>query len=287
MKSLPWRALIFSLLFFCTLFATTSFATTLTDIPYGTAKEQKLDIYLPDKAANSPIIFMVHGGAWRFGDKQNRGLVKSKVARWVSRGWAFVSINYRMLPNTAPDQQAVDVAKALAYVQTHSAKWAADSSKIIVMGHSAGAHLVSLLVTDPSLSDSKTLAPIQGAILLDTAALDVSRLMTQKHARLYDRAFGDNPIYWRKVSAIEHLHNKVKPVLLVCSTQREDSCEQANYFVNKALKLGVKAQQLRIDLSHSKINTSLGDNNLYTDQIEDFIRTLDPYFNAYLQTRAR
>jgi hypothetical protein len=47
-----------------------------------------------------------------------------------------------------------------------------------------------------------------GAPLLDTAALDVSRLMTQKHARLYDRAFGDNPICWRKVSAVEHLHNK-------------------------------------------------------------------------------
>jgi arylformamidase len=79
----------------------------------------------------------------------------------------------------------------------------------------------------------------------------------------------------------------VKSVLLVCSTQREDSCEQANYFVNKALKLGAKAQQLRIDLAHSKINTTVGDNNLYTNQIEDFIRTLDPYFNAYLQPHAR
>lgn len=268
---------------FVILFLTAhSQAEILVDIPYGTAKEQKLDIYLPAKSLNNPVLFMVHGGAWRIGDKQNRSVVKAKVERWVKQGWVFVSINYRMLPNTDPHQQAGDVAKALAYVQAHSTEWSADSSKIIVMGHSAGAHLVSLLLTDTALYDAEAMKQLQGGILLDSAALDVTKIMSGKHSRLYDRAFGKDPVYWRKTSAIEHLHSNVKPMLAVCSTQRDDSCAQAHSFVTKAQTLGVKAQQLGVDLSHAQINSNLGDDSLYTKNIEHFIRSLDPRFSVFL-----
>lgn len=269
-------------LFFVLLVAGAGHAKILEDIPYGEAKPQKLDVYLPENPARSPIMFMVHGGAWRIGDKQNRSVVKAKVARWVNQGWIFVSINYRMLPQADPYQQAVDVANALAFVQSHSKEWGGDPSKIIAIGHSAGAHLVSLVLTDPSLIRSSGAENIQGGILLDSAALDVSRLMNQKHARLYDRAFGEDPNFWRKTSAIEYLNSVVKPLLLVCSTQRDDSCPQASSFVQKAKKIGVKAQQLNIDLSHNQINATLGKDSRYTQDIETFIRNLDTRFSAFL-----
>jgi len=274
-------AILFSCIFGFFL-APHSQANTLTDLPYGEAKEQKLDVYLPAKSLNSPILFMVHGGAWRIGDKQNRSVVKPKVERWVKQGWVFVSINYRMLPKTDPYRQAGDVAKALAYVQAHSAEWGADPGKLVVMGHSAGAHLVSLVLTDAALYDAEAMKQIQGGILLDSAALDITKIMSEKHPRLYDRAFGKDPVYWRKTSAIEHLHSKVKPMLAVCSTQRDNSCAQASAFVRKARTLGVKARQLGVDLSHTQINANLGEDSHYTENIEEFIRSLDPRFKDFL-----
>lgn len=274
-------AILFSC-FFGLFLATHSQANVITDLPYGEAKEQKLDVYLPAKPVNSPVLFMVHGGAWRIGDKQNRSVVKSKVERWVKQGWIFVSINYRMLPKTDPYRQAGDVAKALAYVQAHSAEWGGDPSKLIVMGHSAGAHLVSLVLTDTTLYDAEAMKQLQGGILLDSAALDITKIMSEKHPRLYDRAFGKDPVYWRKTSAIEHLHSDVKPILAVCSTQRDNSCTQASAFVKKARTLGVEARQLGVDLSHTQINSKLGDDSYYTENIEDFIRSLDPHFKDFL-----
>ena len=282
MKNLSLASLIFPLFFLSLCAGTTAHAKTLKDISYGDAKKQKLDVYLPDNTANSPIMFMVHGGAWRIGDKQNHQVVKAKVERWRQRGWVFISINYRMLPKADPYQQARDVAKALEHVQAHASDWHADSSKIIVMGHSAGAHLVSLVMTDPTLTDTRTLTSIQAAILLDSAALDINRLMTQDHPRLYDRAFGNDPNYWRKNSAIQHLHKNVQPILLVCSTRREHSCTQANAFAKKAQELGVNARQIRLDLSHGDINDKLGTDSDYTRQVEDFIRSVDARFSTYL-----
>jgi arylformamidase len=270
------------LLLFSLIVATTAHAKVLENIPYGDANKQKLDVYLPENSANSPIIFMVHGGAWRFGDKHNHKVVKAKVARWVNQGWIFISINYPMLPDSDPYQQAVDVAKALAYVQSHSPEWGGDTSKIIAMGHSAGAHLVSLVLTDPSLISISHGENLQGGILLDSAALDVSRLMSEDHPRLYDRAFGKNPNFWRKASAIEYLNSAVKPLLLVCSTLRSDSCPQAASFKQKAKNIGIEVQQLSVKLSHNQINATLGDDSRYTHDVETFIRNLDPRFSAFL-----
>ncbi|CAA0104686.1 Lipase 2 [Zhongshania aliphaticivorans] len=264
------------------LLATATQAKTMKDIPYGEAKAQKLDVYLPTKAHDSPIMFMVHGGAWRIGDKANSNTVDAKVARWVKRGWTFVSINYRMLPDTPPYQQAEDVAKALAHVKTHSAEWGADNKNIVVIGHSAGAHLLSLLLTDPNLSTPNSLNGVRGGILLDSAALDVHKIMTNKHPRFYNRVFGDDPNYWRKNSAIEHLHQGVKPLLLVCSTQRDDSCPQAETFVQKADQLKVQTTLLKVDLSHRQINASLGTQTTYTENVEHFIRGLAPSLHSVL-----
>lgn len=272
-------AILFSL-----CFANSSFGATLKDLPYGIDKAQALDVYLPDtELTNRPIVFMVHGGAWRIGDKTNHSVIKTKVRRWVKQGWIVVSVNYRLIPAADPYTQAEDVATALAYVQNHSAEWGADASKIILMGHSSGAHLVSLLATDKALGEKFSLKPILGSVWLDSAALDVTEIMQNPHSRFYDKAFGDSAEYWRKVSAIEHLHKDVQPIALICSSQRDDSCPQAQALADKTAQLAVRTKIITVDLSHHQINATLGDNTSYTWQVEDFMRSLDPALNAYLK----
>ena len=121
---------------------------------YGKHAEQNLAAYLPVKPTSAPIILMVHGGAWCIGDKAMTKVTLNKVNRWVTKGFIFVSINYRMIPDGANvSMQAEDVADALAYVQKHAKEWGGDTDKIIVMGHSAGAQLAALVAYDGKYLD--------------------------------------------------------------------------------------------------------------------------------------
>jgi len=246
----------------------------MRNVPYGQAPEQRMDIYLPGKATG-PVIFMVHGGAWRLGDKAAQTVVGNKVAHWVPRGFVFISADYRLLPGTAPLEQARDIARALAAAQDKAASWGADSAKFILMGHSSGAHLVALLAASPAAAAKLGVKPWVGTILLDSAALDVVALMEAKHARLYDQAFGRTPEYWRLASPFHALSQSAAPFLAVCSTRRSDSCAQARRFAEKAAFMNVKASVLEQDLSHRDINQQLGATGGYTDAVDSFMKALD------------
>src|ERR1051325_4602959 len=143
----------------------------LRDVAYGPAKLQTMDVYLPPKPQGAPIILMVHGGAWAFGDKSNPQVYENKVARWVPRGFIFVSIDYPMVPDGTPVQQADDVARAMAAVQKAAPVWGGDPDSLILMGHSAGAHLVSLLNADPGRATRLGVKTWLGTISLDSGAL--------------------------------------------------------------------------------------------------------------------
>jgi acetyl esterase/lipase len=249
----------------------------LRDVPYGGDPSQRMDVYLPAQAAShAPVIVMVHGGGWSRGDKTMASVVQNKVARWVPRGVVLVAVDYRMLPGTRPIEQARDVARALAFAQGRAAGWGADRDRFILMGHSAGAHLVALLAAEPALASDQGALPWLGTVALDSAALDVPAIMRGPHLPLYDAAFGEDPAYWRAASPLQQLAHRGVPLLAVCSTRRRASCPQAREFVARAQALDMRAQVLGEDLSHRQINDELGLPGDYTDRVEAFLAALDP-----------
>ncbi|MDI1301858.1 MAG: alpha/beta hydrolase [bacterium] len=256
----------------------------LRDIAYGSDPKQTMDVYLPPNAKAAPVIFMVHGGAWRLGDKASATVVDHKVARWLPQGFVFISVNYRLLPAAAPLQQAEDVAAALAVAQGKAADWGADRHKFILMGHSAGAHLVALLAAAPAMALQRGASPWLGTVALDSAALDVVQIMENRHMGFYDNAFGKDPDYWRAVSPLQSLHAGAAPVLAVCSSQRDDSCPQAQRFSTRAAALGIRASVLPEGLSHKDINRQLGLPDDYTRTVEAFMATLDAGVRQHLTT---
>src|SRR5688572_12603738 len=159
--------------------------TVVRDVAYGADPKQRFDVYIPGGARNAPVVLMVHGGAWRTGDKRSRGVVGRKVERWSRAGIVVISVNYRMLPGADPVEQARDVARALAAAQARLGEWGGAPGKVVLMGHSSGAHLVALLDARPSLATSLGARPWLGAVILDSAALDVVQTMTLSHLRLY------------------------------------------------------------------------------------------------------
>ena len=250
-------------------------ARLVPDVAYGPDKAQRLDVYVPRQAptnaAPAPVIFFVHGGAWAFGDKSNHPVVEPKVAHWIAQGWVVISANYRMLP-TPVAQQADDVAAAIAFAQSHAGQWGADPARFILMGHSAGAHLVALIAA--GARTATTPQPWRGAVLLDSAALDVPVIMDHRHLGLYDRAFGADAQQWDALSPIAQLARATAPMLAVCSSRRRESCPTADRFAAKANGLGGKARVLREDLSHADINATLGAPSDYTTQVDAFMQSV-------------
>ena len=223
----------------------------LRDLAYGEHERQKIDVYLPDAPENAPVIFMVHGGAWAIGSKTSRHVVGAKAEHWLAQGYIFVSSGYRLIPDAYPLDQAEDLARALAFAQNAAASWGGDPERFVLMGHSAGAHLVALLSADPSYARRASARPWLGTVPLDSAAYDMTVIMEARHFRLYDRAFGEDPEYWRAASPTLVMQSAPPPLLIVCSSRRAISCDQAEAFAARADALGARAEVLPVDLSHS------------------------------------
>ena len=244
------------------------------DIAYGSDAAQRLDLYRPAAAVKAPILMMVHGGGWWRGDKGNAAVVENKLSHWIPKGFVFVSVNYRLVPGADPIGQANDVAKALAFVQAHAAQWGGDPEQVVLMGHSAGAHLVALLAAAPGIAESAGAKAWLGTIALDSAAYDVVEVMERRHFDLYDRAFGSDRELWRAASPALRLARAPAPMLLVCSTRRADACPPAKAFAGKVSALGGRATVLPVDMTHGDINRLLGTGGAYTAAIDAFLSSI-------------
>ncbi|WP_415892789.1 alpha/beta hydrolase [Neptuniibacter sp. PT8_73] len=246
-----------------------------SDVEYGEDPSQSFDVYTHDDFSNAPVIFMVHGGAWSSGDKTSASVVHNKVLRWLPQGFVFISVNYRLVPSVSPLEQAQDLKKAIVVAQDKAHYWGADSSKFILMGHSAGAHLVALVSS--AVSNIQTIGgvPWLGTVILDSAALNLPEIMQREHYRFYDKAFGSEESFWYQTSPFHQLQSDARPLLAACSSRRVDACMQAESYIARAIEEGIRAYVLSRNYSHKSMNSKLGENNSYTKDVELFMSSLD------------
>nr|WP_242478506.1 alpha/beta hydrolase [Rubrivivax gelatinosus] len=243
------------------------------DLAYGRWPAQRLDVYRPAQAQAAPVLVVVHGGAWITGDKQQPQVVGHKLAHWGPKGWILVALNYRRLPWADPREQAADVARALAFVQRECAGWGGDAGRIVVLGHSTGAHLAALVLADTALAADAGCKPPAAAVLVDSAALDVVEVMQGVHLPLHDRAFGDAREGWESASPWHRAATLTAPppVLLVCSSLREDSVRQSERFAARLVERGGRARSLPLALTHAELNERLGQEGEPTEAVDAFL----------------
>ncbi|WP_374370706.1 alpha/beta hydrolase [Dongia sp.] len=247
--------------------------TIRKDVAYGADDDQRMDIYLPANARNAPILLMAHGGGWKRGDKEMGRVVTNKVARWAPKGVIVASVNYRMIPDLPPSGQVEDVARALAKLQEMAPELGGDPANVILMGHSAGGHLVSLLNAAPEIGTAQGAKPWKGAVSLDSGALNVPAIMEKRHFKLYDEAFGTDPAEWNRASPYHRLAGATPPILFVCR-EGKYPCREAGAYSAKAKGFGNSVEILPQDKSHGEINWELGEPGPYTDAVEAFMRKL-------------
>lgn len=208
------------------------------DIAYvdGGGARQSLDLAVPHGAAQAPLVVIVHGGSWRSGDKASAAPIGR---RFLARGFAAAAVNYRLHPEADPAAMASDVAAAVAWLQKNAPARRVDPDRIFLVGHSAGAHLVSLIGTDARYLENAGAEPLAGVIALDTGLYDVgAQIRATSPSSAYGRdlraVFGEDEAFWRRVSPLAQARENIGPMppfLVVASDDRADIDRQAKPFV--------------------------------------------------------
>jgi acetyl esterase/lipase len=227
------------------------------DVRYHPGKaRQTLDVFAPPAAGKGrllPVVVFAHGGTWMAGDKNFYGMYRG-VGRYLARhGVVAVMINYRLSPLVRHPEHARDVARAFAWTRRHIAAYGGDPDRIVLAGHSAGAHLASLVVTDASYLKDPALkltdrdrASLRGAALVSGvyripgaaeframvegivqgllqragaqgSARQMSPLLQAVGARLnpFPWVFGTDPDVRRQASPLSHVRKGLPPFLLL------------------------------------------------------------------------
>lgn len=263
----------------------------VVDVAYGPHARNKLDIFQPKTRIGNepaPVILMVHGGGWCVGDKALDNVVTQKAARWTQKAFMFVSVNYPMIADGFDAYaQGEEIARAIAFMQENARQWGGDPDRIIIMGHSAGAHLVSLVNADAKIRNKMGMRPVLGAVSIDAGAVDVPVQMPKTVAPLklrYKEAFGEKPEEWTRASPYHLVDKTASPWLGICSTTRpDDICSQTQSYVEKSRDLGVMADILPLAKGHAALNNELGRPSNYTAAVEKFMAQLDPAVKKRLQ----
>src|SRR5688572_3565713 len=154
------------------------------DIAYAEPKNERqlLDVYAPATGSNLPVVVWVHGGGWMRGSKNE---VDQKPAAFVEKGFVFVPVNYRFIPNVTMDLIVRDVAKAAGWVHANIARHGGDPGRMFLMGHSAGAQLAALLCTDSRYLKAERVPweSIKGCVPVDGDTYDVPLQVATATAR--------------------------------------------------------------------------------------------------------
>ena len=261
--------------------AGSSVAFSGTLIRYGSDAKQALDYYpVKTKAANTPLVIFIHGGGWSIGDKATG--TGAKADYFTMHGAAFASINYRLVPNVTPADQASDVAAAIANLRKKSAALGFDPDQVILMGHSAGAHLAALVSSDPSYLKAAgvPMSSLRATILLDGAGYDVPRQMANGQNRMksmYRKAFTTNTATQKSLSPYYHAASpNAAKWLILHDAKRPDSGDQSRRLAAALNTSGAQANVIAVpDSNHMEINRTLGiEGSFVTNKVAAFLKQM-------------
>jgi acetyl esterase/lipase len=245
------------------------------NIKYGTSKNQALDLYSPkvQNGKKMPVIIYVHGGGWSGGSKSNVGV---KPAFFVNKGYVFVSVEHRFSPHVQYEQMAADISSAVKWVYTHAAEYQIDTTRINLMGHSSGGHLIMLIAANPKYLNSVGLSP---SSISSVVSLEGPINLTDFIQRMgtYKKVFGNNKKVWEEASPETYAENKDLPPMLLVTRSKSSIAA----FMEKAKKAGNKVSSFECrSLSHSDVTNLLGSNKGSTES-KNMTITIDKFLAKY------
>lgn len=157
------------------------------DIAYGEDDRQSLDVYRPKAVRSAPVVVFWYGGSWTSGTKESYRFVGSALA---SRGFVAVLPDYRLHPDVRFPAFIDDAAHAVAWVQANIEKFGGDPTRIVLMGHSAGAHIATFVGIHPeylqragvNTEHIKGLVGLSGPYALDPNSAMLNRIFSSPYS---------------------------------------------------------------------------------------------------------
>ena len=236
------------------------------DVPYGgpDARMDVADIYSPADTTGVPVLIFVHGGEWSRGDKHD---ISYKPKFFNENGVVFVAINYRLSPKNLHPVQVQDVATAVSWVHQHIADYGGDPSKIVIMGHSAGCHLVTLVSLNPEYLAKAGMKPsdIRGTVAWSGGMYDL--VARNKGGGMYppfiQATFGETEEAQRAGSPLTYAANaRHAPRFLIasCDDERSKTSREASRQMVDAINAngGHAESALLVGKIHFTANHELG-----------------------------
>lgn len=219
-----------------------------------------LDVYAPEGATQAPTVMLVHGGAWIAGDKllDMMPLVARKLAQ---RGYVVMVPNYRLSPQVQHPKHIEDVALAAAWTIKNAPKYGGNADKLLLIGHSAGGHLVSLLATDGRYLKQVGLSrDCIGAVASLSGVYHISELSLNDvlsgwqipsgiGTRLspFVLAFGTDEAAWKAASPASHIDENLPPFLLVTAqVDLPKLADMSARFHEELTQTGVESELVRV-----------------------------------------
>lgn len=198
------------------------------DLAYGKHAKQKLDVYAPANAKGSPVVIFVHGGEWTKGDKSE---VSYKPKLMNESGFVFVSVNYRLSPEVKHPAHVSDIATGIRWVKDNIQMYGGDPNKIVLMGHSAGCHLVTLVTLDPKYLAEVKLKPtdLRGVVAWSGGMYDLADRAKGPgtYPPFIKQTFGDDEKAQVAASPVVHIGKAEMPSYLFVSIEKGNASHQA------------------------------------------------------------
>jgi len=198
-----------------------------------------LDIVRPEGVCDGEMVVFIHGGGWLTGDKGDIFTNPTVPEFFARNGKIFVSVNFRLAQMSSShvlyQEQADDIASALAWLCENAARFGADGRKITLFGFSSGAHLASLIALDERYLGRHRLDTgiIKSVVAADVHAYDIPaviRLMRDssfsERIQLLTRLFGKARRDQLDASPINYVTNPVKKRFLLISVGMKERRNQ-------------------------------------------------------------
>ena len=224
------------------------------NVSYGVGRA--LDVYRAT-TPNAPVLVFVYGGGWNTGSKDLRvgGLdVYGNIGRfYASQGVTTVVINYRLQPAVRWREQAADVAAAVKWTKQNIATFGGNPERIFLMGHSAGAHLASMVSLNQGIQTTAGIGrcDIDGVVSVSGAGLDLDDQETYRteDPGYYEQRFGPRTdrAEWTAASPATHADAADAAVLILYATGESRGLQRQSRVFKAALdRASVPAQLLAI-----------------------------------------
>jgi acetyl esterase/lipase len=204
------------------------------------------------------------------GDKTE---VAGKPLAFTRKGFVFVAVNYRFVPNVTMEEIVRDIAKSVRWVHDHIHGRGGDPNRIFLMGHSAGAQLAALVCTDDRFlkAEGLSLAILKGCVAVDGDTYDVPLQVATAAARRkslgqpdpkmgHPEKFGP-PDRQRDLSAVRHIapNKGIPPFLILHVADHTDTTAQAHRLWSELREAGVPAKMFgAVGTDHIRLDRNLG-----------------------------